>query len=322
MDGIINKHEEMETLTTETFLKVTPLIKDLIWIIIEYFGREPNIQGEIDIIIGAIRYKNICKKIPKHIEDGPVRFCHPEGIATDGINLYVSDSSGNDIEVIDPNGKYIMSCGTRGTEKGNFNGPCGLVIHNSQLYVADTGNKRIQIFSIPDMKFINELYLPFYPYKLSIYKSYLYICTWEKNSIFVYTLHGTLSHKINLNGVCPNRYMSCSRMSSLSVTENDIYIAIAGCCTILCVTREGKYKFHSNGKIHGGRCFDNPQSIFVTDLMVYVGDRSGIQQFDIQNFGFIKEFGNGLCAGISDMLFFNNKCYTSDWQHGCIFIFR
>jgi tripartite motif-containing protein 71 len=49
--------------------------------------------------------------------------------------------------VFDENGKFIIKFGTKGKQDGQFNRPEDLAIdQDGKVFVADTGNSRIQVF--------------------------------------------------------------------------------------------------------------------------------------------------------------------------------
>ena len=50
--------------------------------------------------------------------------------------------------MFDINGNYLFSFGKLGENEGEFFSPAGIVVNNNNIYVADTGNKRIQKFDI------------------------------------------------------------------------------------------------------------------------------------------------------------------------------
>ena len=69
----------------------------------------------------------------------------PWGITTDGVNLYVSDSNGNDIR------RIVISTGVVTTlvvASAGLNNPMGLATDGSNLYVADLGSNMIRKISI------------------------------------------------------------------------------------------------------------------------------------------------------------------------------
>ena len=52
----------------------------------------------------------------------------------------------HEIQIFDKNGKYLTSFGIKGNNDGEFNFPYRIFSSNDQLFVADSGNQRIQIF--------------------------------------------------------------------------------------------------------------------------------------------------------------------------------
>lgn len=89
-------------------------------------------------------------------------FCNPSGIAFDSSGrLYVSDGApwwgssvdyGNHrIQVFDAQGKYLATIGTTGTAGSGplqFYGPRRIAIDGTTLYVADSGNHRVQVLNV------------------------------------------------------------------------------------------------------------------------------------------------------------------------------
>jgi DNA-binding beta-propeller fold protein YncE len=63
-------------------------------------------------------------------------------------DIYVADGYGNSrIAKFDKHGKFIKTWGSRGADPGQFNTPHGIAIDaQGNVYVADSGNKRIQVF--------------------------------------------------------------------------------------------------------------------------------------------------------------------------------
>jgi len=88
-------------------------------------------------------------KIGKQIGDIPGSFLFPTWITVDPKgNLYVADTLNSRIQKFDPDGKYLMSFGKRGTSAGQFDKPKGVAVDSlGNLYVVDSGWSNVQIFN-------------------------------------------------------------------------------------------------------------------------------------------------------------------------------
>jgi len=67
-----------------------------------------------------------------------------------GVAISESDvaiSAANSVKVYQHDGRLRFSLGRTGSQDGSFNQPRGLALKNDKLYVADSGNARVQIFS-------------------------------------------------------------------------------------------------------------------------------------------------------------------------------
>jgi streptogramin lyase len=76
-------------------------------------------------------------------------FVQPTDVAWDTAgNIFVADGYGNSrIVKLDKNGRYLKSWGSKGSGPGQFDIPHSLAVDaQGNVYVADPGNKRIQVF--------------------------------------------------------------------------------------------------------------------------------------------------------------------------------
>jgi len=79
--------------------------------------------------------------------NGAGQFNTPKGLTYDSAGyLYIVDS-GNDRVVLAQSGEVINAAGTAGSALGQFQGPVNLGVDHRGIYVADTGNSRVQSFT-------------------------------------------------------------------------------------------------------------------------------------------------------------------------------
>lgn len=85
-------------------------------------------------------------------------FYSPAGLAIDRTagRLYVADAGRHKVRVYDTeSGRFLFEFGERGTEPGKFNFPTHLHMKGGALYVTDTMNFRVQVFS-PEGVFLRK----------------------------------------------------------------------------------------------------------------------------------------------------------------------
>jgi len=85
---------------------------------------------------------NYLRSIGNNLPGSRGLFKTPDG------NFYITDTGANRILILDTNGNYLNSIGTSGNLPGELNYPTDvLVSENGDVYVVDSGNHRIQVFS-------------------------------------------------------------------------------------------------------------------------------------------------------------------------------
>ena len=79
--------------------------------------------------------------------DGSGDFAQPKGVGVDGEgNIYVADAMFDRVQIFDPEGRYLLSFGGNGSAVGAFWLPAGVFVEDDLIYVADSYNRRVQVF--------------------------------------------------------------------------------------------------------------------------------------------------------------------------------
>jgi DNA-binding beta-propeller fold protein YncE len=86
------------------------------------------------------------RRIGEH-GDSPGYLAQPKGIAISADErIFVAESMGSRVQVFSLQGEFLLDFGTDGSATGQFRFPAGMTIFENRLYVADSGNGRIQVF--------------------------------------------------------------------------------------------------------------------------------------------------------------------------------
>jgi len=76
-------------------------------------------------------------------------FSKPKGVALDREgHLYVVDGLYDVVQLFDPQGELLMYFGGAGSQAGHFWLPAGIAIAGDDVFVADTQNRRVQMFRL------------------------------------------------------------------------------------------------------------------------------------------------------------------------------
>jgi NHL repeat len=141
-------------------------------------------------------------------------FNRPTDVAWDKAgNIYIADGIGNTnrVEKFDKDGKYIKQWGSTGSENGQFNGVKSLAVDaQDNVYVADLGNKRIQVFD-SDGNFKTSFGNVGNPLTMCITKGstqYLYVA---HSSELVDGMEDAAIYKVQLNGTVVGKFGTAGR---------------------------------------------------------------------------------------------------------------
>ena len=165
-------------------------------------------------------------------------FQRPTDVAWDAAgNIYVADGFGNSrIAKFDKTGKFVKSWGSRGSENGQFNIAHGIVVDaQGNVYVADSGNKRIQVFD-RDGTFKTQFLNVGSPAAMCITSgAHQYLYSSNSNppedidangEIYKMELDGRIVGKFGKAGKLPKEFGSVNAIDCRS--ENDLYVGELG----------------------------------------------------------------------------------------------
>jgi len=79
--------------------------------------------------------------------DGAGDFSRPKGVGVDHDgHVYVVEGLNDFVQIFDSDGRLLLAFGESGQSLGQFWLPGGMTIVNDRVYVADTANRRVQVF--------------------------------------------------------------------------------------------------------------------------------------------------------------------------------
>ncbi len=209
----------------------------------------------------------------------------PEAVAVAGNQLYVVDSGTQQVLLYSlADGKFQGRFGASaggffgGGDKQGLDSPRGIAVHEGVVYVADTGNRRIQMFGVNGV-FLHTLELTApapvqsgkeLPYKLN---QAVDIALDDAGRIYVLDTGDALVKVYDAGGLYLRSFEGISSPLALAVASDGVYIADERAQAILKFDFEGKlaYQFGSRGegksqsKKISGVAADKGQQIFIGD---------------------------------------------------------
>lgn len=162
-------------------------------------------------------------------------FNQPSDVAWDSAgDIFVADGYGNSrIAKFDKDGKFLKSWGSRGAEEGKFNMLTSLAVDSQgNVYAADRGNKRIQVFD-SNGDFKSQITNVGSPWAICISPGshpYLYssdsneVNSMDNGEIYKLELNGNVVGKFGQAGKLPKQFgtvneIDCRRANELYVGE-------------------------------------------------------------------------------------------------------
>ena len=192
----------------------------------------------------------------------------PTSIAILNEKIFVSYGFQDDIQIFDLNGNFLSKFGSSGNQKGEFSKPMQISASNDLLYIADSGNKRIQVVD-SEGQFVKEFSVPVsnesdLEISLDISENKIYIINNKNSDLFIYDLNGNLIKKITLEQDIGNSSIGVENGSILVSNSNENKITIFDLDGVM-MSEFGNY-----GERYGE--FNGPRGITVNEGKIYVSD--------------------------------------------------
>ena len=115
--------------------------------------------------------------------------------------------------------KPVWSIGKEGNKKGEFDYPRGIRIEGEKIYVCDSDNHRIQVFS-KDGKFLTEFGKGqlVYPYDIAVYDKWAFVSDWAPNTVLKFRISNYKFMNKSVEGVL-------NEPCGLTVDRNEVLVA-------------------------------------------------------------------------------------------------
>jgi tripartite motif-containing protein 71 len=167
--------------------------------------------------------------------DGPGQFTQPTGIAYDSAHsrVYVLDSAADRLQAFDADGKFEFELGSAGSGDGQFDNALGVAVDGAgQVFVADTGNGRVQVLS-SDGEYLEQWTTcgeasPMAPAAIAVLngRGRIYVADRDHDRICAFDTHGQFQFVLGATGSEPGQF---SRPASLAVAQDgNLWVADQG----------------------------------------------------------------------------------------------
>lgn len=243
---------------------------------------------------------------------GEGQFNNPHGIAIDGINTYIVDTTNNRIQVVAPTGVFLemigygvdtganefencafnttpCQAGIAGSADGQFNGPLDIAVNSTGfIHVVDTNNDRIQIFD-SDLNFVSKFGSTGagngkfnFPRAISIDNDdRVYVVDRDNHRVQVFDSDGEFLFKFGSQGTANGEF---ENPVGIDITSDKIYITDRDNERVQIFSLNGNFIFSWGTPGTNQGEYDNPNSISIDEITnkVYVVDRDNdrVQVFE------------------------------------------
>lgn len=120
-------------------------------------------------------------------------------LTNDGQKLYATDVRNQQIIVLDTEGQVLFKFGENGEKPGSFSFPNGIAVKSGKIYVADSNNNRIEIFT--DKGLYQEVWLGTGKQGDSIFSHPRGIAFDQYGNLLVVNMMGSKIMRVNKSGI-------------------------------------------------------------------------------------------------------------------------
>ena len=279
---------------------------------------DTSIQQNPIVKLKEDQVKNLREQRKNYEKPTPVPF---PGVSTEGLESLLEQLRGfGTVEEV--GGPYseknnpVRKFGKQGKEKGELNYPIGLTLHrNESIYIADTLNNRIQIFSTAG-KFVAEfgkgqLYSP---HSIALNDKWVFVSDWDLYAVFKFQI-------TNNKFVCQSAKGELNYPYGMTVDTNG-EVLVADCYNHRIAVLNSELKLVR--EIGKGK-LNLPQDVKINKNNIFVADNNEINNIHIFTIsGVIIRSFIKLDKGTSFIHFclgFNNNIIVSDYRSNSIQIY-
>jgi len=202
------------------------------------------------------------------------------------------------------------------SKKGKFNEARGVIIHNNKIFICDSENKRISVFTLKKGEFLMDFSIAYgKPWGIKAYDNTLYVSTSSPRQLCCYSLEGELQK------AC---FLACDP-SSFYVTSDFIYLCEYGSTHRIEILDT---KTLQSIKTFGENKFDYAEDIVLYNDLLYISDyRHHVIQIWTKDGEYVKTWGHfgkqrGELNGPMGLACSGSQLFIVDHDNLCIQIFE
>lgn len=252
--------------------------------------------------------------------DGRKLLKRPEGIWIDQNRIYIANSGASNVVVLDLNGKFINTIGSKGIEDGKLSSPAGVCVVASKLFVTDPQNGRIVIYDL-DGKFIQNISSS-HPFGITALESKIFVTDAVEGKITILNADGATVSSFGSPGSGQGQL---GNPIGITILDGKIYVASNTNNRVDVFEQDGKYAGILGLPVEqAASSFGRPAGVAYNGENIAVADFARKKVIIMTKDGkFISEFGS---FGTGERQFANpvgvdyknDNIYVADAGNNCI----